>query len=598
LNLKTQIYKPPFPWFGGKSKVAHLVWERFGDVPNYVEPFFGSGAVMFLRPHEPGTETVNDKDSFVCVAPQTRVLKENMEWINAGDIAIGDKLLAFDENNSTDYHEHSVGNHIIRHPKSYRKWRIGEVIKTEVIKLPSYRLTFEDGTKIICSENHSWLSCRNNILKKSTKGGKWIKTRFMKTPTFDGQVSRVLKLCNVVDKLNTWDAGWMGGFFDGEGHISSRRTGWKVTVTQRLGIESDRAFNILSAHGFNVRREIVKRKSSNHADIEHLHINGGMRENIRFLMTFRPERLIRNLVKEIHNKSVYGRDNVSVALVEKEYVGEQEVVAIETDCHTYIAEGLASHNCNFWRATQSDSAEVAKHADWPVNETDLLARHKWLIEQGKNGFVEKMRTDPYYFDAKIAGWWVWGICCWIGQGWCKVESQQLPHLGDQGRGINRKLPHLGDQGQGINRKLPHLGDQGQGIAEYLESLSQRLRRVRVACGDWKRVLGDSVTFKHGVTGIFLDPPYSHDERDELYSVDENIAVEVKQWAIENGNNKLLRIALCGYDTEHEMPADWSKVHWKTNGGFSNQGDGSNKNKYRETIWFSPYCLNKKQQDLF
>ncbi len=41
--------KAPFPWFGGKSKVASLVWERFGDVQNYVEPFFGSGAVLLNR---------------------------------------------------------------------------------------------------------------------------------------------------------------------------------------------------------------------------------------------------------------------------------------------------------------------------------------------------------------------------------------------------------------------------------------------------------------------------------------------------------------------------------------------------------------------
>ena len=29
--------KAPFPWFGGKSKVAEIVWDRFGNVPNYVE---------------------------------------------------------------------------------------------------------------------------------------------------------------------------------------------------------------------------------------------------------------------------------------------------------------------------------------------------------------------------------------------------------------------------------------------------------------------------------------------------------------------------------------------------------------------------------
>ena len=55
----------PFPYFGGKSIVAQLVWERLGDVANYVEPFFGSGAMLLGRPHEARIETVNDKDGFV-----------------------------------------------------------------------------------------------------------------------------------------------------------------------------------------------------------------------------------------------------------------------------------------------------------------------------------------------------------------------------------------------------------------------------------------------------------------------------------------------------------------------------------------------------
>jgi hypothetical protein len=57
--------RAPFPWFGGKSRVAPLVWERFGDVPNYVEPFAGSLAVLLGRPHAPRTETVNDRDAYL-----------------------------------------------------------------------------------------------------------------------------------------------------------------------------------------------------------------------------------------------------------------------------------------------------------------------------------------------------------------------------------------------------------------------------------------------------------------------------------------------------------------------------------------------------
>ena len=59
--------KAPFPWFGGKSKAADLIWSRFGaDCGNYVEPFFGSGAVWLNRPKEyTGWATVNDLDGNV-----------------------------------------------------------------------------------------------------------------------------------------------------------------------------------------------------------------------------------------------------------------------------------------------------------------------------------------------------------------------------------------------------------------------------------------------------------------------------------------------------------------------------------------------------
>lgn len=59
----------PFPYFGGKSTVAPLVWERLGDPPNYIEPFFGSGACLLARPgwspESNWLETINDKDGFI-----------------------------------------------------------------------------------------------------------------------------------------------------------------------------------------------------------------------------------------------------------------------------------------------------------------------------------------------------------------------------------------------------------------------------------------------------------------------------------------------------------------------------------------------------
>lgn len=259
------------------------------------------------------------------------------------------------------------------------------------------------------------------------------------------------------------------------------------------------------------------------------------------------------------------------------------------DSGTETVNDKDAYLVNFWRSIQWAPEETARWADWPVSEADLLARHNWLVSVGQKR-LELLRLDPDFYDAKVAGWWVWGLCSWIGSGWCVQrgdghQPEQLPHLGNAGRGINRKLPHLGDAGMG-----------GQ-IREYFQALSERLRDVRICCGEWDRVLGDSVTIKHGVTGVFLDPPYSADEHSVTYSADSDVAAQVRAWAIENGSNPALRIALCGYDGEHEFPADWSCLAWKARGGYGSQGDGRGReNAARERIWFSPHCV--KPMSLF
>lgn len=138
--------------------------------------------------------------------------------------------------------------------------------------------------------------------------------------------------------------------------------------------------------------------------------------------------------------------------------------------------------------------------------------------------------------------------------------------------------------------------------EYLHVLADRLRSVRVCCGDWKRVCGPTPTFKQGLTGVFLDPPYTDmaNRKSDLYAQDSlNVGREVRDWAVENGGNPELRIALCGYEGEYEMPSDWDCVAWKARGGYGSQGDGSTngrENARKERIWFSPHCLPSASRD--
>ena len=280
-----------------------------------------------------------------------------------------------------------------------------------------------------------------------------------------------------------------------------------------------------------------------------------------------------------------------------------------------------SYLSNFWRALSAAPDEVAKHCDWPVNETDLLARHLWLVNEGKSR-IERMESDPEFYDAKVAGWWVWGIDAWIGSGWCSGTGPWrnvdgvVTCEGSAGRGVNRQLPHLGSAGQGVNRQLPLLAGEyscergptaREDLCDYFQSLATRLRRVRVCCGDWSRVVTNGAMAYGDTVGVFLDPPYLGDVRTkDLYRVDNHsIANGVREWAIANGNNKRLRIVLAGYEEEHaaKMPPDWRMFAWSGNKSYGTSAavgckTGNDANRHNERLWFSPHCLTAESGGLF
>jgi hypothetical protein len=286
---------------------------------------------------------------------------------------------------------------------------------------------------------------------------------------------------------------------------------------------------------------------------------------------------------------------------------------------------------NAWRAVQLSPDAVAGYAVGPVTEIDYHARLAWLQDRRGGDLVAWLEGDPEVHDAKAAGWWLYVLACGIGDPFERgpwrvvdgrlVDSRKLPHLGDAGQGVSRKLPHLGDAGQGVSRKLPHLGDAGQGVsrklphlgdagqgvsrklphlgdagqealAAYLHRLSDRLRRVRITCGSWERVVTPSVVRAgaggDGSRAIFLDPPYA--TSGDLYAeTSDGIAEHVRAWCAKAPTD--LRIVLCGYDDEHDS-LGWECINGRAGGGagYSKNAD----NGRRERLWLSPVCVRHSQ----
>lgn len=259
---------------------------------------------------------------------------------------------------------------------------------------------------------------------------------------------------------------------------------------------------------------------------------------------------------------------------------------------------LDGHLVNFWRATKSSPDAVAEFADWPVSEADLHARHLVLVEQ-RESLTERLLGDPEFYDARLAGWWVWGASCWIGQGWCSGGGAWVREGGrmvkrDGGGGVARQLPHLSDKGNGTHRAEVYDSD-GARLNGWMRSLSQRLRRVRIACGSWERVMGYSVTSRHGLTAVFLDPPYMAGNMDySAGGMGLGVADEVRAWCLEHGSRRDLRVAICGHGSEHSAleSEGWTRYEWQTQGGRGTTEEARGRGA-SETVWFSPACITSQ-----
>ena len=247
----------------------------------------------------------------------------------------------------------------------------------------------------------------------------------------------------------------------------------------------------------------------------------------------------------------------------------REPVSLEVigDANGFIA--------NFWRAVVAQAEEVARWADYPVSHIDLGARHMWMM--GERERLGASLQDPNWpGDAKLAGWWLWGQCSWIGSGWCDWTGK-VPHVSSAGMGIQAtgQVPHVSSAGMG---SYDPWTSSGRVAMRWLRELASRMERVRVVHGSWDRCLNSH--YGAGLTAIFLDPPYKSYEK--LYGVSEPVAGECEAWAKDNAG---LRVALCGHRGDYDMPGwiehEWDRGRLTYNGGTTTA---------KECIWFSPACL--------
>lgn len=268
-----------------------------------------------------------------CVAPDMRVLTADLRWMPASDLKIGQELLAFHEEIPV-----KIGN---GEPAQFRKYRKATVESISALKRPCRRLTMEDGTMLVSSVGHQWL----------TIGGEGHNRRFLETEKLQAKDVYAVRASNIVKLLETWDedrsweAGYLAAAFDGEGHISQGKrdncqsTHMSVGFAQRPNEMEREVDSSLQKLGFGYYKGKLGEDKCHKYNIK-----GGRSEILRFLGTVRPKRLLARFDAE-QVGTINSVDDVAV--LKNEDIGEQPVIGLTTTTGTLIVEGFASHNSEY-----------------------------------------------------------------------------------------------------------------------------------------------------------------------------------------------------------------------------------------------------------
>jgi hypothetical protein len=263
-----------------------------------------------------------------CMDKNTRVLTADAKWVPIGSVSRGQELFGFDEHRAD----------------RRRSWKKAVVVDTAVTEKPCYRLRLSDGTELICSADHQWLVDHGNGPQE------WRTTEQLRPVTSSRSPrdapSRLVRLLPVWEEEQTYCSGYMAGVMDGEGSINqarrkTRETGsvFRLAFAQRDNELLHFALESLEAMGV---RYTVHGPAGTNNDVWQVGITGGMPANLSLLGRIQPKRLLAKFdIDKLGTISTIETPHV----VEKEFLGIREVVAVETTTRTFVAEGLASHNC-------------------------------------------------------------------------------------------------------------------------------------------------------------------------------------------------------------------------------------------------------------
>lgn len=309
-----------------------LCWKQKGGCG---EKFKDDESTIIDQP-QGKVEHDNPADYYNCVTPDTKVLTHDLQWIPAGEIETGDRLIGVEENMTSEYARH---------------FAIGEAIVGGSKVDDLFEITLEDGRSVKCNGEHQWL-----VKKIGLKGTEWARTQdiYQEIVERKGRPRSwsVMSVCVPWVEERTKEAGYLAGLLDADGSLG---------ISQLCVVFAQQANNVLALfqHGLaergyqlgvsHIKTEEMVEQSRSQKQVFHIRVTGGFTEQLRLLGSIRPPRLMErwlNMV-DLENRRLEGRGSGAgkqMRIISIQPVGKGEIILLGTSCKTYIAEGLVCHN--------------------------------------------------------------------------------------------------------------------------------------------------------------------------------------------------------------------------------------------------------------
>lgn len=322
----------------------------------------------------------------LCVAPETLILKTDLSYVRADSLQPGDDIIGFDEE---------------AEPRDRRRFRSAKVEEVDVLELDCYEVETSDGQVTTASVDHPWM-CR------SGDANSWIKTQHLRIGT------RIMSLGAPWEREDSFEAGYLGGVFDGEGTLEESG---RLKISQQDNECFKKTKEILDKWGVPYRISEKDAAKRGHTPVYDLSLFNGREEGEargklraetwRLLGRTRPERIIAEQAERSwEGVSIQVAEEVTVTGIR--YVGKKTVAAFSTSTKTFVGNGMLMHNTRGDHKKRSRNAQVGQEYDTLVvgHFHTLIQMQRIIVNGSLKGYDEYAYKNNFGFERAQQALWI------------------------------------------------------------------------------------------------------------------------------------------------------------------------------------------------